>query len=145
MNNEDIELITLYNTLKEEFLYDRENSSFSFNITCCLSRSFKRFIKNSLKCSRTNKKLFAKNFDFVREQFEKSSRTILILFANNLEIVRELFFAFLIAPFLLFVFYNLSSLHSSTKYALRVPDNIYFCTPRNVLLCLTIYTFVKAY
>lgn len=126
MNNEDIELITLYNTLKEEFLYDRENSSFSFNITCCLSRSFKRFIKDSIKSSRTNKKLFANNFDFVREQFEKSSRTILILFANNLEIVRELFFAFLIVPFLLFVFNNLSSLHSSTKYALRVPNNIYF-------------------
>ena len=121
MNNEDIELITLYNTLKEEFLYDRENSSFSFNITCCLSRPFKRFIKDFLKCSRTNKKLFAKNFDFVR----------------------ELFFAFLIAPFLLFVFNNLSSLHSSTKYALRVRDNIYFRAPQNVLLCLTIYTFVK--
>ena len=43
------------------------------------------------------------------------------------------------------VFNNLSSLHSSTKYALRVPDNIYFRTPRNVLLCPTIYTFVKAY
>ena len=76
MNNEDIELITLYNTLKEEFLYDRENSSFSFNITCCLSRPFKRFIKNSLKCSRTNKKLFAKNFNFVREQFGDCLRTL---------------------------------------------------------------------
>ena len=43
------------------------------------------------------------------------------------------------------VFNNLSDLHSSTKYALRVRDNIYFCAPRNVLLCLTIYTFVKAY
>ena len=74
-----------------------------------------------LKCSRTNKKMFAKNFDFVREQF----------------------FAFLIVPFLLLVFNNLSSLHSSTKYALRLPDNIYFRAPRNVLLCPTIYTFVK--
>ena len=145
MNNEDIELITLYNTLKEEFLYDRENSSFSFNITCCLSRPFKRFTKDFLQCSRTNKKEFANYFDFVREQFEKSSRTILILFANKIEIVRELFFAFLIAPFLLFVFYNFLSLHSSTKYALRVRDNIYFRAPRNVLLCPTIYTFVKAY
>ena len=115
--------VTGYNTLKEEFLYDRENSSFSFNITCCLSRPFKRFTKDSLKSSRTNKKLFA----------------------NNLEIVRELFFAFLIVPFLLFVFNNLSYRHSSTKYALRVRDNIYFRAPRNVLLCLTIYTFVKAY
>ena len=121
MNNEDIELITLYNTLKEEFLYDRENSSFSFSIICCLSRPFNRFTKDFLKCSRTNKKLFAKNFDFVREQF----------------------FAFLIVPFLLLVFNNLSSLHSSTKYALRVPDNIYFRAPRNVLLCLTKCTFVK--
>ena len=76
MNNEDIELITLYNTLKEEFLYDRENSSFSFNITWCLSRPFNRFTKDFLKCSRTNKKLFAKNFDFVREQFGDCSRTL---------------------------------------------------------------------
>ena len=130
MNNEDIELITLYNTLKEEFLYDRENSSFSFNITCCLSRPFNRFTKDFLKCSRTNKKLFAKNFDFVREQFEKSSRTL---------------FCVSYCTCLTIVFNNLSSLHSSTKYALRVPDNIYFRAPRNVLLCLTIYTFVKAY
>ncbi|QUB41488.1 restriction endonuclease [Prevotella veroralis] len=43
------------------------------------------------------------------------------------------------------VFNNLSSLHSSIKYTLCVPDNIYFRAPRNVLLCLTIYTFVKAY
>ena len=88
-------------------------------------------------------KMFANKQKIVREEFRFCSRTILILFANNLEIVRELFFAFLIAPFLLFVFNNLSSLHSSTKYALRVRDNIYFRTPRNVLLCLTIYTFVK--
>ena len=101
-------------------------SSFSFNITCCLSRPFNRFIKNSLKCSRTNKKLFAKNFDFVREQFKKSSRTL-----------------FCVSYCTFLVFNNLSSLHSSTKYALRVRDNIYFRAPRNVLLCPTIYTFVK--
>ena len=88
-------------------------------------------------------KMFANKQKIVREEFRFCSRTILILFANNLEIVRELFFAFLIVPFLLLVFNNLSSLHSSTKYALRVLDNIYFRAPRNVLLCPTIYTFVK--
>ena len=73
-------------------------------------------------------KMFANKQKIVREEFRFCSRTI---------------FAFLIVPFLLFVFNNLSSLHSSTKYALRVRDNIYFRAPRNVLLCPTIYTFVK--
>ena len=70
--------------------------------------------------------MFANKQKRVRELFRFCSRTIWKEFANNFNFVRELFFAFLIAPFLLFVFNNLSSLHSSTKYALRVRDNIYF-------------------
>ena len=71
-------------------------------------------------------KMFANKQKIVREEFRFCSRTIFCV------------------PYRTFlVFNNLSSLHSSTKYALRVPDNIYFRAPRNVLLCPTIYTFVK--
>ena len=112
--------------LKEEFLYDRENSSFSFNITCCLSRPFKRFIKDFLKCSRTNKKLFAKNFDFVREQFEKSSRTILILFANYflrfLLYLSYYSFSIIFRAFIL----QLNTYCVSVTIYTFVPHNIYF-------------------
>lgn len=71
-------------------------------------------------------KMFVNKRKIVREEFRFCSRTI-----------------FCVSYCTFLVFNNLSSLHSSTKYALRVPDNIYFRATRNVLLCPTIYTFVK--
>lgn len=71
-------------------------------------------------------KMFVNKRKIVREEFRFCSRTI-----------------FCVSYCTFLVFNNLSSLHSSTKYALRVRDNIYFRAPQNVLLCLTIYTFVK--
>lgn len=133
MNNEDIELITLYNTLKEEFLYDRENSSFSFNITWCLSRPFNRFTKDSLKCSRTNKKLFAKNFDFVREQFEKSSRTIWRLFANSfLRFLLHLSYYSFSIIFRAFILQLNTHCVSVTIYTF-VLHEMYYCAPQYIL------------
>ena len=133
MNNEDIELITLYNTLKEEFLYDRENSSFSFNITCCLSRSFNRFTKDFLQCSRTNKKEFANYFDFVREQFEKSSRTIWRLFANSfLRFLLHLSYYSFSIIFRAFILQLNTHCVSLTIYTF-VPHEMYYCASQYIL------------
>ena len=108
-------------------------SSFSFNITCCLSRSFKRFIKDFLKCSRTNKKLFAKNFDFVREQFEKSSRTILILFANSfLRFLLHLSYYSFSIIFRAFILQLNTHCVSLTIYTF-VPHKMYYCASQYIL------------
>ena len=65
------------------------NTNTDFILNFYMWKRFKNLRKNKAKpptiktCSRRNRKMFANNFEKVREQFAKSSRTIFSFFANT--------------------------------------------------------------
>ena len=98
-------------------------------MACCIKTTLRQPSKT---CSRRNKKMFANNFEKVREQFAKSSRTFFSFFANTVLSLFE-------PPEGTGIKQLLSrgpQTLTSTKCTF-VPHNMYFCTPRNVLSCST--------